>query len=551
MDDSKYLLNWVNSFPNRSKDAYRLEDLYDGVVLTQVFHNIDATYFPIDTLKTNDLDNFELVLSNCKKLVRNLQTYFSEVFHLSRELHLHKVDASRIANSSAADIAIVIELSVYAAVQSDGKARWVQNMMRLDASTQAVLKGVIEKILSWTQEEPESPQANSQEIQNLNRELSEKTILLEAEMKKNAKLVAEIDKLQEQEQVWKSREMELSLKNENLERQYRDLQKTTENDKQMIYQLGDEVARMQTTMDEFRKTKAELARVSEEAKDLKQQLEAMSDLQERLEKSEAQVERYKKRIEDLGDLQRQLKDSQTELQVLRKSNAELQDSLSKASSNKGAQQESAQANAVLRDQLAKAQEDLSNKQHEFEKLKLQNDSAMNEISSLRKQIMSLKDISTEHQETDGSHPNVSTFDLEMRLGQMEDTVSQLRQENVRLKDQVAKANAASSESSNALSSKSNPASPVKQLEPSSFSASSGGDEQRIADLEKMLNASNQKLRESMEKFKQQTTAQQKEIHVLNSSLYSLALQYYTLMNQRETPRLEPFLAQRITSRDPK
>jgi len=101
-------------------------------------------YFDASTVARDLGDNWALKSSNLRKLLRNLETYYSDALAKS-VTDLDGIDLSAIAREGdAAGLASLIELVAAAAVQCDHRGEIVPRIMSMSPAAQVEMKGVIE-----------------------------------------------------------------------------------------------------------------------------------------------------------------------------------------------------------------------------------------------------------------------------------------------------------------------------------------------------------------------------------------------------------------------
>ena len=140
------LVNWVKTF--EGVEVAALDEFSDGVVLHLILQEIAPSHFGEGLLKDNCGSNAILKATNVKKLLRALEVYYKEA--LLQEMDMEFVDASKVAQSDAAEISKLVELVLGCAVQCDDKHRYIERLMKdLDKQSQADLMVLTKNCLRY------------------------------------------------------------------------------------------------------------------------------------------------------------------------------------------------------------------------------------------------------------------------------------------------------------------------------------------------------------------------------------------------------------------
>lgn len=145
-----------------SRPCSSLADLCDGVLLSQVLHDIAPSCFEVASSSDDEQANWALRLSTLKRVVRSLSEYYAT--HLGKDVrHIEGINITAIARELDTDeLLSLVELVVGAAVMCDDKARFIQDIFSLDAASQLALKGLIEQCMAHAQ--PQHLQEQEQEL---------------------------------------------------------------------------------------------------------------------------------------------------------------------------------------------------------------------------------------------------------------------------------------------------------------------------------------------------------------------------------------------------
>lgn len=154
--DEEAIVEWINTFTSLPFPCNCLSDLSDGRLLSLCLHEISPLHFvPVTTVASesesasnsgSSQKNWVLAAGNIRALMGQLIDYYEKI--LNRNIRHVEVSANAIAkDDNAEEILNLVELVVGVAVMCYNKASFISTIFELDASTQAVLKGLIERVM--------------------------------------------------------------------------------------------------------------------------------------------------------------------------------------------------------------------------------------------------------------------------------------------------------------------------------------------------------------------------------------------------------------------
>jgi len=139
-------LEFLHQFPTLTgTPPNSLNDLSDGVALFEALAEISLDHFDPTTIARDLGENWALKLTNLRKLIKNLEVYYSE--DLAKSFDFDSIDVAgiaRSANDNEAHIATLFGLVAAAAVQCEDRGVFVQRIMGMGAESQMEMKDMIE-----------------------------------------------------------------------------------------------------------------------------------------------------------------------------------------------------------------------------------------------------------------------------------------------------------------------------------------------------------------------------------------------------------------------
>ncbi|TPX54803.1 hypothetical protein PhCBS80983_g05745 [Powellomyces hirtus] len=346
----KAVVQWVNTFDRISKPCRSLEDLDGPAILYDILTEIDPQWFKASRGGDYD-DNWVMKFNGLKKLYKLLMGYYQEVLGQNTagleipNLTLIARDADVVETLKLAQLVIAL------AVQCENNQRYVLKIQALDQTSQHALMLAIETVMGRLASPGASRSAGTIEG-DIDGSVEAALLYERAELEKtNQELTATLDALRlDYEKV--------TVSKDGLEKRMKDMESTLSHLSeagQVDFILRTEIDNLKATLlkTENRRTELELQveknndtiadlnrkledafRKGEEAERLKDALDEFRHMADKLQKSEAIIDKYKKRFEEVGDLRRQLKVAEEQNSHHAARNAQLEEEFRKIASIK-------------------------------------------------------------------------------------------------------------------------------------------------------------------------------------------------------------------------
>jgi len=346
------LLTWMQTF-NLPSSPSNVEDLRDGVAMAQALHQIAPHFFSdswMSKIRSDVASNWRLKVSNLKKILQGILSYYSDV--LGQHINdFHMPDVNIIGETGdPLEMGRLMQLILGCAVNCDDKQEYIQRIMALEEKVQHVVMNAIQELMTKEAPNPGTeglPDVNDQlkkaqdEINNLNEAKEEIS-------QRCHELDLQVANLQEERAVLKADNdclMERISQADCLEdmstpagRRFHQLQNQVEN-------LQDELYRLEAGRDDFRikvelqekeildlqQKNEELSTLSEEARQLKDEMDIMKHTTDKVAKYEATIESYRKKFEELSDLKGQVKLLEVKNTAYMQTNLDLEEDVRKSS----------------------------------------------------------------------------------------------------------------------------------------------------------------------------------------------------------------------------
>ncbi|KAJ9133519.1 Girdin [Pleurostoma richardsiae] len=336
------LLKWANTFP-LSKTAESLDELSDGIALSEILHDIDPTYDPSDLNKNLGSSKWLTKKRNLLAVYKALFRYIHREYpQLDHQTQLH--DFRAIAENPDADGICELLTILVAAALLDEKInhRYIPNLMnKLDPK--ATFE--IQRILEQKQGEIEQAQAAAELDQTIDAGQGDRDPDLEAEeehIRALSELKAksqELDRSRKELADLHTRHEYLQMSHDeikaNLERvereldEYHKLHGASESQKvqalqEKIREQEDLIASQEEQAELDRQTKEQLRlelddhrKKSSKAEQLEDEVSILRREKEELEKRANMAERYKQKLQNQKDLDKQNSDLRFELESMK------------------------------------------------------------------------------------------------------------------------------------------------------------------------------------------------------------------------------------------
>ncbi|OBS64503.1 hypothetical protein A6R68_06958, partial [Neotoma lepida] len=390
-----------------------VEDLTNGVVMSQVLQKIDPAYFDdnwLNRIKTEVGDNWRLKISNLKKILKGILDYNHEI--LGQQINDFTLpDVNLIGeHSDAAELGRMLQLILGCAVNCEQKQEYIQAIMMMEESVQHVVMTAIQELMS--KESPVS--AGNDAYVDLDRQLKKTTEELNEALSAKEEIAQRCHELDMQVAALQEEKSSLLAENQILMERLnqsdsiedpnspagrRHLQLQTQ-----LEQLQEETFRLEAAKDDYRirceelekeiselrQQNDELTTLADEAQSLKDEIDVLRHSSDKVSKLEGQVESYKKKLEDLGDLRRQVKLLEEKNTMYMQNTVSLEEELRKANAARGliplGSQESSDSLAaeIVTPEI---REKLIRLQHENKMLKINQEGSDNEKIALLQSLL--------------------------------------------------------------------------------------------------------------------------------------------------------------------
>ncbi|KAJ3333713.1 hypothetical protein HDU76_004859 [Blyttiomyces sp. JEL0837] len=331
------IVSWVNTCAI-SRHCDTIEDLSDGTIFYEILAEIDPQWFKlVRSIDTGD--NWVLKFNNLKKLYKLLTGYYEEVLGQNTSA-LDVPNLTSIArDSESSEILKLAQLIVALAVQCEHNQKYIAKIQSLEELSQHALMLAIEQVmerLSMTGGKTISPGAGSPASAVLNEEKA----LLETEnsalREKLRLLQSKYDDLASEKRDLQTglRDMEQSISELSgagkvdfmLRTEIDNLKADVERSENKRAEADLQVEQQALLIKEMSKKLEDANKKLEETSRLKDQLDEFRHFADKLQKSEAMIEKYKKKMEEGADLRKQVKTQVNKFmirQVVETQNAQL------------------------------------------------------------------------------------------------------------------------------------------------------------------------------------------------------------------------------------
>ena len=325
----------------------RLSELSTGSFLASILSELAPSSF--DTLEDasasggegTDGGNWALSAARLKRIVRALEAYYSEVLGKNVKHVTITIDATRIAKTSDVDeILVLVELVVGVAVMCEDKAKFIPKIFSLDVAAQAVLKGVIEHVMSRVEEgegddeeeveedegvskvaaaspspskaaaavDDKSPHLTEmiRHLQDQNTSLTTKVEqLLRANDEVSAQLHGskiKLDEFERERRLHDNASLMLQAQAKNVQMALDDTQRELDLKTVAYNGLESQVKQLEQKLESATKT---LAKLEMENHQLCDELDVTRDKANKLTKAEAQIFKYQQRLEEVNEIKKE------------------------------------------------------------------------------------------------------------------------------------------------------------------------------------------------------------------------------------------------------
>ncbi|XP_060560473.1 protein Hook homolog 3-like isoform X3 [Ruditapes philippinarum] len=339
---------WLDTF-NLDSPHQSPEQLSDGIAMAKVLHQIAPDYFNegwLNRIKTEDVTNWRLKVSNLKKILKGILEYNLEI--LGIQIHDFQMpDVNAIGeHSDHGELGRLLQLILGCAVNCTEKQEYIQRIMSMEESVQHVVMTAIQELMT----KEITTDVDSEVGEQLKRTVEELNSAIEAK----EELMQRCHELDLQVTVLVEEKQNLSLENEKLSERLNQAENLDDPStpagkrfqliQHQLEQCQEENYKLESTKDDFRikvevlqkeinelKDKnSELLTQTEECRGLKDELDDLRQAAEQVVKYEVQIESYKRKMDELSDLRGQVKLLEDKNTKYMQENLELQEDIRKS-----------------------------------------------------------------------------------------------------------------------------------------------------------------------------------------------------------------------------
>ncbi|XP_075472119.1 protein Hook homolog 1 [Ascaphus truei] len=346
------LIIWLQTF-NTAAPCKTIQDLASGVTMAQILHEIDSAWFDdvwLTRIKYDVGDNRRIKVNNLKKILQGIIDYYHEF--LGQQIsELLLPDLNRIAeHSDPTEMGRLLQFILGCAVHCEKKQEHIQTIMTLEESVQHVVMTAIQELMSKdTVESPSTDLPGDLEhqlkrtLEELHDALAEKDELkqrcqeldlqvaslqdernsLLAENDIQNERINQLDAFEEPSTVVAKKYFQMQLQLEQIQEENFRLEAAKDDYRAHCEEIEKQLIETQNRNDE-------LARLAEESRALKDEIDILRATADKAAKLESAVEVYRKKLEDLTDLRRQVKSLEDTNLMYMHNTVSLEDELKKA-----------------------------------------------------------------------------------------------------------------------------------------------------------------------------------------------------------------------------
>ncbi|XP_015904868.1 protein Hook homolog 3 isoform X2 [Parasteatoda tepidariorum] len=323
------LINWVRTF-NIEGIPTTAEHFTDGVIISKVLNNIDQEFFDdgwLAKIKTDAGSNWRLKVSNLKKVLKGVLDYYNEI--LGQQITGFRMpDVTAIGEKNdSEELGRLLQLVLGIAVNCERKYEYIQAIMDLETDIQHHVMNSIQELMT-----KDIPAVDLQDtFTNLRDEVKNLTEDLHSTKESKEQITQRCHELDMQVAVLLEEKNNLLLENEKLLERLNHIEsfedpstlagKRFHQMQQKHELLQDELFKIETVRDELKgkvevqrkeiidlqQKNEELQKLAEESQAMKDELDVLRHISDKVNVYEATIESYKKKLEDMGDLKRQVK----------------------------------------------------------------------------------------------------------------------------------------------------------------------------------------------------------------------------------------------------
>uniref|UniRef100_A0A8C5R1Q0 Hook microtubule tethering protein 1 n=1 Tax=Leptobrachium leishanense TaxID=445787 RepID=A0A8C5R1Q0_9ANUR len=411
------LIIWLQTF-NTSSPCRTIQDLSSGVTMAQILHEIDSSWFDepwLTRIKDGVKDNKRIKINNLKKILQGIVDYYAECLDQQISEYLLP-DLNRIAEfSDPTEMGRLLQLILGCAINCEKKQEHIQVIMTLEESVQHVVMTAIQELMSKDSLDltsPDSPgdpeqqlkrtleslqeaQAEKEELKQRCMELDlqvaalqeERNSLLD-ESKVQTEKVSQFDDFEEPSSVVAKKYVQIQMQLEQIQEENFRLEAAKDDYRAHCEELQKQLIETQSRNDE-------LARLAEESRALKDEIDILRVTADKASKLESTMETYRKKLEDLNDLRRQVKSLEDTNLMYMHNTVSLEEDLKKANAARAQLETYKRQVQDLQSKLSSESKRADNLAFEMKKLEEKQDTLLKEKERVIVQRDTLKETNEE------------------------------------------------------------------------------------------------------------------------------------------------------------
>uniref|UniRef100_S4RXJ2 Calponin-homology (CH) domain-containing protein n=1 Tax=Petromyzon marinus TaxID=7757 RepID=S4RXJ2_PETMA len=332
-----FALPQVTTF-TENQQCLTVEDLADGVVLSDVLQKIDPGWFDaawVTRVRKDVGDSWRLKVSNLKKVLQGIQDYYSEVLGVQVSPACVPDVAAVGEHADHVEMGRLLQLVLGCAINCENKQEHIENIMQLEESVQHVVMAAIQELLSREGMGP-SVSMSAADLEALENELKRSTDALQETEAEKAEITQRCHVLDQQASALLEERNALLAENEALVERLHMLEAGEDcvdggpgsssrrgllHVQAQLEELREENFRLEAAKDECRiqneqlhrelldaqEKNVEMSSLVEETQILKDEMDILRHSSSRVAQLEGTVESYRRRLEELGELRRQVR----------------------------------------------------------------------------------------------------------------------------------------------------------------------------------------------------------------------------------------------------
>ncbi|KAL8622498.1 hypothetical protein ACOMHN_034161 [Nucella lapillus] len=321
------LISWLQTFDlDAAHDSPA--DLSDGIAVAQALRQIAPEYFSqtwMNKIKTEDVGNWRLKVTNLKKIVKGILEYNLEVLGVQIQ-GFQMPDFNAIGEyNDPVELGRLLQLLLGVAVNCENKQDHIQRIMGMGEAVQQTIKNAIQELMN--KETSTGEEADTELHDQLKKTVEELNAALEAK----EELMQRCHELDMQVTTLQDEKVSLTTENDRLQERLQQAEniddpstpagKRLSHYQQQIDTLQEEIYKLESGKDDYRikydvlfkdhnelkEKNLELTQLASEARAMKDELDILRHVSDQVAKYEATIESYKKKLEEMSDLRVQLK----------------------------------------------------------------------------------------------------------------------------------------------------------------------------------------------------------------------------------------------------